>query len=683
MSRPNLERAWQWTRTNTERAYRGYCADIWRASSLAIDSQLERIRIRLRSGAYEPEDSTKLFLPKPSGVQRPYTILSVSDQIVYQAFANVIAERLVLRVHDRYNKSTFGHLYAGKASPYFYRHWKRSYRRYTDAMRDAFEKGFVYAASFDLTACYDSIDHAVIEHSLLELRLDTEFIAAFLKLLSHWTGYTGGKERIYHGHGIPQGPLPSGLVAETVLRYFDDTDGRKGLRYFRYVDDIRLFAKDERTLRRELVALDVRSKQLGLFPQSSKIHIHRVTRIEDEFKSISLPAGYAGAPIPTTPEAITAELQRLSARFHVENVTRFKYVLGTASLESALAQRLVTIVERDPAIYESAFRYIARFPRLTQKTSEAVVTLLPKHDVYPAFAAALLRAVRYNLHAKSRSRLNRYARKYLLGPNRTDDPQLFAAAASVLLYANKLTYAQTKAALSWSKSWWTRAACLPFVNEAQVGQPSYEALVHAALRDPVADVALAAAEISVVKRLARPTPLASVHEAGQEVLRKFGIIGRLAKARCEIAPLVAAVLGPAARSLDWRPLFSSKDYRAVTSRFAVWRGYADTDATAWVALTDTINDILLAQLFPHDGGIGVHNIGNIGSVLGSPTSAFARKYPKLRAACAQFHDLRLESDLAHPIVRSSGKMTRRIRYKELKPLMKSLRDGWGELHASW
>jgi hypothetical protein len=193
MSRPNLERAWQWTRTNTERAYRGYCADIWRASSLAIDSQLERIRIRLRSGAYEPEDSTKLFLPKPSGVQRPYTILSVSDQIVYQAFANVIAERLVLRVHDRYNKSTFGHLYAGKASPYFYRHWKRSYRRYTDAMRDAFEKGFVYAASFDLTACYDSIDHAVIEHSLLELRLDTEFIAAFLKLLSHWTGYTGGR----------------------------------------------------------------------------------------------------------------------------------------------------------------------------------------------------------------------------------------------------------------------------------------------------------------------------------------------------------------------------------------------------------------------------------------------------------------------------------------------------------
>jgi retron-type reverse transcriptase len=683
MSRPNLDRAWQWTRTNTERAYRLYCGDIWRASSLAIESRLARIRERLKSGTYTPDDATKLLLPKPSGVQRPYTLLSVSDQIVYQAFANVIAERLVVRVHDRYNRSTFGHLYAGRSSPFFYQRWKRSYRLYTDAMRSAYAKGYVYTASFDLTACYDSIDHAVIRHSLRELKLDGEFIDEFLRLLGRWTGFSGGKQRIFHGHGIPQGPLPSGLVAETVLRYFDDADSRRGIKYFRYVDDIRLFAKDERSLRRELVALDVRSKQLGLFPQSSKIHIHRVTRIEDEFKSISLPAGHPGAAIPKSPVAVREELQRLSARYAVPNGTRFKYLLSLAQPENPLAQRLAEIVGRDPALYESAFRYIERVPRLTQKTSEAVMALLPKHDVYPGFAAALLRAVRINLHHKVRRRINAYARKCLTGPSRTRDPQLYASAIAALAFDGKLSFAQMKTAVEWPHSWWTRAACLPFINEAAIGRPSFEALVHKALRDPVADVALVAAELSVVGRLNRPVPIANVHEAGQEVLRKFGVIGRMAKPGCEIAPLVAGVLGPAAQALDWRRLFSPRTYRHVTARFAVWRGYKDTDPTAWVALTDTINDILLGQLFPHDGGIGSHTVGKIGSVLGSTTSAFARKYPKMWRACTDLHSLRLESDLAHPLVKTSGKPTRRIRYRELSPQLNVLRAGWGELHAMW
>lgn len=683
VSRPNLERAWQWTRTNTERAYRLYSGDIWRAASLSVEHRITRIQDRLKHGTYAPEVATKLLLPKPSGVQRPYTLLSVSDQIVYQAFANVIAERLVTRVHGRYNRTTFGHLYAGKSSPFFYQRWKRSYRLYTDAMRAAFTKGFVYTASFDLTACYDSIDHAVIRRSLQDLRLDGDFIDQFLKLLSHWTGYSAGKKRILHGHGIPQGPLPSGLIAETVLRYFDDADSRKGMKYFRYVDDIRLFAKDERSLRHALVALDVRSKELGLFPQSSKIHIHRVTRIEDEFKTISLPAGHPGSVLPRTPVAIEAELRRLSARFDVSNPTRFKFLLASAPASNPLAQRLAEIIGRDPGLYESAFRYIERIPRLSQKSSEALMRLLRKHDVYPGFAAALMRAVRVNLHHKSRRSVNAYARTCLAGPNRTRDPQLYAAAVAVLAFDGKLSFAQTKSAIESKISWWTRAACLPLADELAIGRPSFESLVHQALKDPVADVALVAAELAVTRRLARPVPLADVHEAGQEVLRKFGVIGRMAKPGCEIAPLVAQVLGPAAKGLDWRRLFDKRHYRLVTARFAVWRGYKDTDPTAWVALTDTINDILLGQLFPHDGTIGGYKVGSIGGVLGSPTSAFATKYPLMWRASEDLHTLRLESDLSHPLVKKSGRPTRRIRYREIAPVVKVLRAGWGELHAKW
>jgi retron-type reverse transcriptase len=682
-SRDNLSRAWRWTRTNKEQKYRRYCEHIWRACSLAVDSRLDSIRAGLLNGTYQPEHATKLFLPKASGIQRPYTLLTVGDQIVYQAFANVIAERLVTKQKARYNRTVFGHLYGGKESLFFYRDWKHSYRLFTNGMRAAFANGYEYTASFDLTACYDSIDHSVIEHSLKDLKLDQDFINEFLRYLAHWTEYTGGIKHLYHGHGIPQGPLPSGLIAETVLRYFDDADGRSDIRYFRYVDDIRLFAKEERSLRRELVALDVRSKELGLFPQSSKIHIHRVVDIEEEFKSISLPQGHAGASPPKSAAAITGELLQLSAHYKVKNGTRFKFLLALAPATNTLAQRLIEIVERDPALYENAFGYIGRIPRLTAKTSTAVMELLPLHDVYPAFAASLLRAVRYNLHRSERAAVHRYARAAAIGRRKASNPELLAAAYALLAEDGKLSYAEMLEATTESASWWTRASILPAITDSAIGRPSYQALIQAALCDPVADVSLVAAEKCVIGRLAPPVPLSKVHDAGQEVLRAARLIGRRARRRCVIAPLVATVIGPQMASCDWQRVLDAQTYHRVSTRFAVWRGYADTDVTAWVALTDTVNDILLSCLFPHDGTIGGYAIGTIGGVVRSSTSRFAKKYPLLWKACSVLHDLRLQSDITHPVVRTNGKPTRRIFFREKPALVKALGAGWTELHAKW
>jgi hypothetical protein len=39
-----------------------------------------------------------------------------------------------------------------------------------------------------------------------------------------------------------------------------------------------------------LIRLDELSKDIGLFPQSSKVHIHRIKDVDEELKSISNPA---------------------------------------------------------------------------------------------------------------------------------------------------------------------------------------------------------------------------------------------------------------------------------------------------------------------------------------------------------------------------------------------------------
>ena len=202
---------------------------------------------------------------------------------------NIVAESFPAHIRRRYQKQVLGHLYAGKRSKVFYKAWKSAYAKFSAAMRKAFADGFLYTASSDLTASYDSIDHRVLKHFLLNLKLEPELCDYLCELLRTWTS-SSSSVPIYQGHGIPQGPPPSGLLSECVLRHFDDNGpASKTIRYFRYVDDIRLFAKSERSIRKRLILLDRISKEIGLFPQSSKIFIHRVRDIDSEIKTISNP----------------------------------------------------------------------------------------------------------------------------------------------------------------------------------------------------------------------------------------------------------------------------------------------------------------------------------------------------------------------------------------------------------
>jgi retron-type reverse transcriptase len=286
-STPNLRRAWLWIRTNPDRAYKSYFRELYSAYAVSDDPLIAHLHDRLRRGLYEPSDACKLLLPKPSGIFRPYSLLTIEDQIVYQAMANAIAEKLFPHVRHLYNNEVFGHLYAGSKSLWFYRKWTDGYSAFNKATESAFKRGYVWAASFDLTACYDSIDHNVLRHMLSTIGVERDLREALTRYLSKWTATA---TRICHQHGIPQGPLGSGLIAETVLRHFDDQRRRRhDVKYFRYVDDIRLMARKESHLRQELVELDRLSKDVGLFPQSSKIDIHEIRNIEDELKSISNP----------------------------------------------------------------------------------------------------------------------------------------------------------------------------------------------------------------------------------------------------------------------------------------------------------------------------------------------------------------------------------------------------------
>ena len=678
---PNLQRSWLWTRTNTDRTYKRYFRDLYRAFALIDEEGLGRIRDQVLAGAYEPTHPTKLFFPKPSGIQRPFTLLTVDDQLLYQALSNLIAERLSAKVSYRYNKIVFGNLYAGKTSSYFFRDWRASYRSFTLAMRVAFAQGLKYTASFDLTACYDSIDHAVLCHFLKQLRFDQEYCDLLCKLLKHWTETSGSRKPVYHGHGIPQGPQPSGLLAEVVLKYFDEADKPKDVRYLRYVDDIRLFARTEQALRQELVKLDVRSKEVGLFPQSSKIDIHRVRKIEDEFKGISHPSepsAFSGAP----PVVIRKRVFQLTRGYFVQDTTRFKYVLGSASPSAALGLRLLRVLERQPHLYDPVCRYLAKFALLSKGLSNALLKLLGTYELYPAFTAGLIQCAQDNCHGAVRDRFYSYCRRRLSGAKSSSDPELRAVAAGVLIANGKATWAVTKFHAQWRRSWWVRTYILPLIDACFVGPPSLTYIVNVLARDLVCDVSLVAAERLLVDKLQIARPMTDINEAAQLALRRAGRIPRAGNRTCPVRRAATIVLGVPVKDIRWRSMLPTKTYRSLVPRMAVWRAYAGSDPTAWVSLSDTINDILMDALFTHDPSIGKYAVGNPGSVL-TAGSKFAAKYPRLFAAVDLLHKLRLKADLVHPITKSTKQPTRRIRFQELRQPQRVLAQGWQELWQKW
>ena len=150
----NLRRAYRWILSNPDAQYKSYFKNSYNAFALASDNHLKLIRSKGLNEKYEVTHASKILVPKPSGAVRPITLLTVEDQIVYQACVNIIADMLRKSTHRRYEKKVFAHLYAGKSSPFFYKRWQTSYRKFSNKISSAYAEGYDCIADFDLASFY-------------------------------------------------------------------------------------------------------------------------------------------------------------------------------------------------------------------------------------------------------------------------------------------------------------------------------------------------------------------------------------------------------------------------------------------------------------------------------------------------------------------------------------------------
>jgi len=679
----NLRRAYRWVMSNPDAQYKSYFRDSYDAFAIASDSHLKWIRNEGLKERYQASHASKLLLPKPSGTLRPITLLTVEDQIVYQACVNLIADTLKRKTRQRYEKRVFAHLYAGKSSPFFYLQWQRSYRKFGNRIEQAFNDGHHYVANFDLAAFYDSIDHHVLRHFLVALGIDEDTIDFLLRCLKFWTSSTwsNGLGNIYHGHGIPQGPLASGMLSEAVLQHID-TAGERGRKtiYLRYVDDIKILAKSEGELRRKLIALDIASKEIGLFPQTAKINIRKIANPRDEIKSVSRPPEPSIEPF-VNQKKLASRLLKLTRNGTVasENVTRFKYLLAHATPTHRLNTRLMKVLHRHPEHAPGICRYIAAYDKIPQVLAEGIESYVSANELYHAVNAQILRACLGKCPPGITASLGKICADRLLRPKSgliQLQPSYKEALIGWALSAKAITFAEYDAIVSSEKDWWVKKCAFHELTTDLFGAATYVDFVNRQMRDAESEVARIAVGRLIDDNLKLTRPYGDVEATAKNSLRAARIIPSVGQPSSRINEILAYILKRKQTAFDWKAFFGARHGHAERMTIFLKRD-RESNIDAFLVHLDSWCDEVFAHIyarlkpgktFPYYG-------------VALRDASLLPKLPQLMPSFLRLHNLRLESTTAHPR-QKSGAATRRLKHRDFHGIRKELIIAFDELEGN-
>jgi retron-type reverse transcriptase len=667
--------------SNPDAAYKSYFRDSYDAFAIASDSHLKWIRTEALKDRYEVSHASKVLLPKPSGVLRPITLLKVEDQIVYQAIVNLIADELKKCTKQRYEKRVFAHLYAGKSSKFFNINWQRSYQKFGQRLRDCHSRGYDHIANFDLTSFYDSIDHHVLVHFLKELKIDEDTIEYLMRCLRQWTSATwsNGPVNIYHEHGIPQGPLASGMLSEVVLQHLDKA-GEQGHHtiYLRYVDDIKILAKTELDLRAKLIKLDITSKEIGLFPQTSKINMRKVSDPEDEIKSVSRPLEPSVVPV-TDQKKLTGRILELCRRGRVatSDSTRFKYLLAKVNPNHRLNARLMKVLRSHPEFAPQIASYISRYAKVPSSMASDIKGYLDEQELYHSVLAVILDGCLGRLPPPFDNDIGQAASDRLLRPRAGALPLQPTYKASLIAWALsslKLTFAEYEGIVSVEPDWWIKKRSVIALASDIYGAPSYESFLNARMREEGSEVARICAARLIEGSHKLTKPYGSVETTAKQVLRAAKLIRVVGAPDSRIPEIVGYILDRKRTAFDWKTLFGSGHKHAELMMIMLKRD-KEANIEKFLVHLDSWCDLLLSELYPRLKPGKTYP--SYGAAINDANIAVA--LPNAISALNTLHALRLESSVSHPRSQKTGNPTRRLKHSDFYKIRKQLVAAFDEI----
>jgi len=366
VSSQNLKLAWRRINTGMNLQYKRFYRECFLVYESGVDEHIKNLHKALKAKAWQPQHATRVYLPKPSGLQRPISLLELEDQIVLQAIANLFARKLRNKRQRVELKTVFSNKLSGtKNSIFFMERWQHTYHAFQDKCTEAFNAGYTWSAHFDLSAYYDTISHDL----LLAIVSPKNCYPSTSDTLKSWLQvWSADNLSAMTGHGIPQGPVASDFLAEAFFLPIDLRLQEASFRYLRYVDDIRLFGRTENEVRHAAILLEQECRHRGLIPQSSKFHVVELKTAEQAMGSLPSIAPMECEARPdesmTAAEACKLLTDAVAGRPQtVKDKARFRFVMYRAPANAEFLKLVLRLLPRHPEHIDAFVAHFANYAK--------------------------------------------------------------------------------------------------------------------------------------------------------------------------------------------------------------------------------------------------------------------------------------------------------------------------------
>jgi hypothetical protein len=675
--------------------YKQFYRHLFPSYGLALQQNLQALVDQLKTGTYTAKPPTVVYQPKKSGILRPLTLLSLEDLIVYQSIANVVASKFESDQGKYALKKSFGALFAGPSSPFFYKSWRSSYRTYNKAIEAAFKSGNEFVADFDLVSFYDLIDHGLLRKCLARRVKNNDLLDLLIRCLQRWTPELSGH---HVNHGVPQGPEPSAFLAECFLFKFDSMRFPM-VKYLRYVDDIKLMAKDEIPIRRALLRLDLASKRLGLVPQAQKIDCRRVEALSDILKSVpsGLATGFGSSDEEAPNKQRQSELLKLFwgslGRKHSERViddqTIFKFSLYRLNPRRDVMRQISPFLVKRPDLSWILASYFKRFPK-DEEAANFLLDALKKDPTYDASAANYIDAMDV---CEPESNHFSYRCVIQTAKNRSEEKSITLAIAVLSFRGKRGSVNDAVKIIKKEPSPLVKGILIQrlFGNPASAtfSLGACDELLQALVSHPDPDLARFAAALLLREWPWRDwNPSGKVNDSVVRLLVGLGIRKRSPRRLGVLETFFQDHFGIAMKfpwSRALRGDFRETENRCLRLQSLMTNG----DPTARILALDTFNEILLQNYSirhptlaaAYRAAAGKNKHPDYGNWLNN--GSFVDTLPKSIKWFKQIHNERVTADLAHARDKKTGAVTKPISYKKAEKLIRPATSAWADLIAQW
>lgn len=249
-----------------------------RRIELDLDPWLLLVAERIGARPLAVEPLFILPVPKGKGLVRPGAWLPLDEHVIYTALLGACYPAIYERLKWSQGLYDFSYVLAAPAET----KWIKSRFKNFENFRIASEqilKQTRYVVFLDVSAYYENINLGALSSVLRDVGAPDKHQQALYSILAAWAQPAG--------RGIPQGITASDILAKLYLDSFDQTLVAEGIRFTRYVDDVRIFCDSEAEAKRTLVRVLDLLRQRGLQVQSKKTHIAPASAALAEIESVA------------------------------------------------------------------------------------------------------------------------------------------------------------------------------------------------------------------------------------------------------------------------------------------------------------------------------------------------------------------------------------------------------------